>query len=554
MSTGKTYIGLSLGNHNSVIAIINKDHRAEVIANEDGEHKTPSYIAFAGEEEYHGSQAKHQFVRNAQNTIMGFRDLLGKKYAAEMNSLHPGFAKIEDKQGEPVFLVHTENDEGEAKELRLSAHEVTVRYLVRLRTTAEEYLGRKIEGAVLALPVWFSDAQKQSVSDACAEAGLPLLQLVSEPVAAALQYGLAQGVSQAEPKDSVALVVDVGGGSSDVSLVAARGGLLTVLSSGQTSEVSGDKVDELLARHFGAEFKRQTGIDVSPESGNAKAVRKLRQAVESTKRTLSSAPTAPCAVESLADGMDFNGAITRSRFDIMSNQVFNPLLTTIAKVIADAGYTERQVDQVLFCGGAARIRKLQTKVALMFPESTLMREDAGELDEIVAAGCAEQAALIAQGAVQADSKPVKAEALAHPLGLQLSADSLAPVLLKDTPLPAERSIKVALPKGEKRAYIAVAEGEPVGPEPEKEDDENEDAASDAEDYDEDAEEEEEEEYVERPLYRPSKLLAEMVLELDQATDDTRVEVTFFVGTDKKLTVTVSEPVSGKSIVAEIPQN
>ncbi|KAJ2862090.1 Hsp70 protein that interacts with Zuo1p, partial [Coemansia asiatica] len=205
----KTYIGLSLGNHNSVIAIINKDHRAEVIANEDGEHKTPTYVAFSGEEEYHGSQAKHQFVRNAQNTIMGFRDLLGKPFSEEMNKLHPGFAKIEAQDGNPVFVVSTENEEGETSELRLSPHQVTVRYLARLRTTAEEYLGRKIEGAVVALPVWFSAEQKKSVAAACAEAGLPLLQLVSEPVAAAIQYGVGKDATHEDAKDSVALVVDV---------------------------------------------------------------------------------------------------------------------------------------------------------------------------------------------------------------------------------------------------------------------------------------------------------------------------------------------------------
>ncbi|KAJ2596447.1 Hsp70 protein that interacts with Zuo1p, partial [Coemansia sp. RSA 1722] len=494
--------------------------------------------------EYHGSQAKHQFVRNAQNTIMGFRDLLGKPYSEEMNQLHPGFAKIEAQDGNPVFVVSTENEEGETSELRLSPHQVTVRYLARLRTTAEEYLGRKIEGAVMALPVSFTAEQKKSVAAACAEAGLPLLQLVSEPVAAAIQYGVGKDATHEDAKDSLALVVDVGGTGCDVALVASRGGLYSVVASKHTQELSGEIVDDVLVKHFAAEFQRQYKIDVL-QGNNAKAVRKLKQAVETTKRTLSSATTAPCAVESLADGLDYNGTINRTRFDIISGKVYGPLLEAITATVADAGYTPAQVDQVLLCGGAARIRRLQSRIAGLFPETTVVREDAGELDEIIAAGCAEQAALIAQGIVEgpanaAEATDLAVDVLAKPLGLQISADNLIAVLNKDTPLPASRSIKVALPAGQKRAYVAVAEGEPVPPK-EEEEDEGED------------EEAEEQHVEETPLYRPSKLLAEMVLELDQADENTRVEITFFVGLDKKLTVTATEHVSGKSIKAEIPQ-
>ncbi|KAI7825469.1 Hsp70 protein-domain-containing protein [Kickxella alabastrina] len=512
-AVSKTYIGLSLGNHNSVIAIINKDHRAEVIANEDGEHKTPTYVAFSGEEEYHGSQAKHQFVRNAQNTIMGFRDLLGKTFAPEMNQLHPGFARIEDSEGKPVFVIETENDNGETQKLRLSAHEVTVRYLARLRTTAEDYLGRKIEGAVLALPVSFTKEQKESVAAACEEAGLPLLQLIAEPIAAAMQYGVGKGASHVDAKDTLALVVDVGGTGSDVTLVAARGGLYTIVGSTHTDAVSGDIVDDVLVKHFAGEFKRQYNIDVL--QGNPKAVRKMK--------------------ESPGEGLDFNGSIQRTRFDIMSGKVYTPLLESIEKVIADAGYTPAQVDQVLLCG---------VPHCRFFPETTEVRDE-GELDEVIAAGCAEQAALIAQGSVVAPKEAAAAEdlaveALAKPLGIQLGEDSFVPVLLQDTPLPASRSVKVALPHGQKRAYVAVAEGEAVAPKPEEDDEDDE-------------EEEEQEEQAALPLFRPAKLLAEMVLELDQADENTRVVITFFVGTDRKLTVTASEPVSGKSITAEIPQ-
>ncbi|KAJ2824025.1 Hsp70 protein that interacts with Zuo1p, partial [Coemansia sp. 'formosensis'] len=482
MSTAaKTYIGLSVGNHNSVIAIINKDHRAEVIANEDGEHKTPTYLAFSGDEEYHGSQAKHQIVRNAQNTVAGFRDILGKAYTASMAEQHAGFAAIEaSEDGGAVFVIG---------DLRLSAHDATVRYLARLRTTAEDYLGRKIDGAVLAVPVWFTKEQRASISAACADAGLPLLQLVTEPAAAALQYGLGRENSS----DSVAVVVDVGGTGSDVSLVAATGGLVAVVASAHTTAVSGEVIDDVLVRHFAAEFTRAHGVDVM---GNARAVRKLRQAVEGTKRTLSSATSAPCAVESLAEGIDFNSSVNRTRFDILCQRTYAPLLETIEKVVKDAGYELAQVDQVLLCGGAARVRRLQARVASLFPEETEIRDDAAEeLDEVIAAGCAEQAALIAQGGADAQAAAdLKADVLAHVVGLQISADHLAPVLRKDTPLPAARSVSVTLPKG-------VAE----------------------DDDEEDDDEEEEEEEAAAPLYRPTRLLAEMVLELDAADESTRVE-------------------------------
>ncbi|KAJ2548311.1 Hsp70 protein that interacts with Zuo1p [Coemansia sp. RSA 1933] len=542
----KTYIGLSVGNHNSVIAIINKEHRAEVIANEDGEHKTPTYIAFSGEEEYHGSQAKHQFVRNAQNTLQGFRELLGKAYSADVTK-HTGSARVEaNGEGKPEFVVTMENDEGESTELRLTAENAMQRYLARLKTTAEEYLGRKIDGAVVAHPVGFGAEQKRAMQAACQAVGMELLQLIPEPVACALQYGLGSDASHDNAKDTVAVVVDVGGSGAGVSVVGVHGGLFTLISSVHTDAVSGEIIDEVLVKHFAAEFKKQSGgIDVL-EQPAARPIRKLRQAVEITKRTLSSATTAPCAVESLAGGMDFNSTVNRTRFDILASKTYTPLIDAVTVAVEQAGYTPAQIDQVLMCGGAARIRKLQSKVIALFPEATVLRDDAGELDEIIASGCAEQAALIAQGIVDPvgyDAASVQSKALAKVLGIQVSAEKLVPVLLKDTPLPVSRTVKVALPVGEKRAYIAVSEGEPVAPPAE---DEDEDEADDEE-----AEIAEEKEHI---LYRPSKLLAEMVLELDDADENTKVLVKFFVGTDSKLTVTATEPVSGKSITAEIPSS
>ncbi|KAJ1763779.1 Hsp70 protein that interacts with Zuo1p [Coemansia sp. RSA 2523] len=522
----KTYIGLSLGTDNSVIAIINKEHGAEVIANEDGEHKTPTYIAFSGDEEYHGSQAKHQLVRNAESTLQGFVGMLGTEYSAELAAAHQGYARVEDGPRGAEFVVATESGE-----VRLTAHEATVRYLGRLRTTAEAYLGRTIEGAVLGVPMSRTSAQRAAIAQACAEAGLPLLQLVDEPVAAAMQYGVGQTA-----RDETVLVVDVGGSGADVAVVVSTGGLVTVAGSAHTSEVSGKHLDMVLAKHFAGEFQKQGGPDVL-EQTHGKPMRKLLQAVEVTKRTLSAAPTAPCAVESLAGGMDYNGTITRTRFDILANKAYAPLEAAIEQALEAAGYSTEQIDQVLLCGGAARVRKLQTRVALMFPESTQVRSE-GELDEVVASGCAAQASLLAQSAEPAQAA-VSAQVLNAPVGLRVSSERMEPVLLKNTPLPAKRTVKVVLPAGETRAYIAVSEGESV-PKAEVDEDEDEDEESGDEDDE------------EPPRYRPSRLLAEMILELDEATDATRVEVSFFVGTDGKLTVTATEPVSGKTITAEIP--
>ncbi|KAJ2846105.1 Hsp70 protein that interacts with Zuo1p, partial [Coemansia brasiliensis] len=376
----------------------------------------------------------------------------------------------------------------------------------------------------------------KAVEQACEDAGLQLLQLVEEPVAVAMQYGAGQ-----EAGDQALLVVDVGGTGTDVTVVTSSGGLLAVAGSAHTDEVSGQALDMVLATHFAKEFQKQSGIDVLAEK-DPRPARKLLQAVEVTKRTLSAAPTAPCAVESLFNGMDFSSTITRTRFDILANKVYAPLADVIDRALAAAGYSSRQIDQVLLCGGAARVRKLQMRVALMFPESTVVRDDAGELDELAASGCAAQAALIAHGKVELSREAVAAPVLARPVGLQLTADQLVPVLLKNTPLPASRSIKVALPAGEKRAYVAVSEGEPIPP-PSDDDDDDEDE-EDKEDEDEDEDE--------PARYRPSKLLAEMVLELDAANAATRIEVTFFADSNAKLTVTATEPQSGKSITAEIP--
>ncbi|KAJ1917070.1 Hsp70 protein that interacts with Zuo1p [Mycoemilia scoparia] len=539
----KTYIGLSFGNHNSVIAILNKEGNPEVIANEDGEHKTPTYMAYSGSEEYAGSQAKHQAVRNAKSTLVSFRNLLG---ITDIEPSTESFADLycpvtKNANGELCykFTVRGDNEDNDI-EKEVTVKEAAVKYLTRLVQTASTYLGTTIDGAVLAVPTYFTDSQKEALSEVCKDAGVPLLQTISEPCAAAITYGLGQSATKEHPQDTTALVVDVGGSSSELSIVSVRGGLFSVAAHTHLKSVSGDKVDQKLVEHFAEEFSRKTGIDII-KNNDKKALAKLSQACEVTKRTLSSASTAPCPVESLSQGLDLNGVINRIRFNIRTSSVYRPLGTAITTLLAEAGYTVNEIDQVLFVGGAARIPKLQSEVSALFPETTEIRTtDAGELDELIAEGCAKQAALISSGkAAYVEKKEVVGEhgdgiqvpALSKSVGLRLSEDKFLPILLRDTPAPASRAVVVSVPKGESVAFFSICEGDAVEPKEEEDDEEND---GEVEDADQDS----------GPAilqsYKPGKLLGEMVLRVPESNKPVSVSVNFFVGKDHKLTVTATE--------------
>ncbi|RKP35724.1 heat shock protein 70 family, partial [Dimargaris cristalligena] len=440
-------IGISFGSGYSCVSILNKDHKPEIIANEDGEHKIATALSFLDNEELYGNQAKAQTVRNARNTVCNFQPLVGTPYEASVAARYPNNTVV-DQEGRVGFQV-----EFNGRQAVFTAEELTVKFLQRLREMAENYLGRSIEGVILACPSSYSAAQGKTLRTLAGQAGLNVLQMVDEIPAAVLAYGLGQTSTPQEPQDSNTLVVDAGAQSTTVAVVAIRGGLYNVVSTVHNSQFSGQAYDQLLWAHLQAEFKKQTKLDIT---GNARAHAKLALGSEITKRTLSSSNSAPCSVDSLAEGLDLHCVLNRTRFDILTNKLYPSIQASVQKALAEASIYADEIDEVIFVGGTSRVLKLQAKVLQLLNPEVRVCTDL-EADEVVVFGCAAQARLVTNGILGAASasQTTVVSATTQPLGLQLG-DKFATVVPRYTPLPVSRTITVTTPFT--YAYVAVAQG------------------------------------------------------------------------------------------------
>lgn len=294
----ETVIGLSFGNTSSSIAV-EKDGKVEVIANQDGDRAIPSVLSYVHSDEFHGLQAKNQLIRNPKNTITYFRDFIGKPFAEVDPTYNHASAHPLEKDGFSSFSVVTAED---AEPEQLSIDKVVTRHLDRLRESAADFIGKKIDGAVVAVPTDFTDAQKKALVADAAAADLKILQIINEPTAALLAHVAARSANKTGSLESkLILVLDVGGTRTDGAVITNRGGIFTILSTHHNYELGGYKLDDALMDYFAKEFQKAHDCDPRKE---ARAVAKLRAESEAVKKTLSNTNSASFAVESLASGID----------------------------------------------------------------------------------------------------------------------------------------------------------------------------------------------------------------------------------------------------------
>ncbi|BGP47858.1 Hsp70 protein that interacts with Zuo1p [Rhodotorula kratochvilovae] len=534
---------------------------ADCIANDDGERQIASALSFSGSEEYYGVPARVQLVRNPQNTILAFRNLLGKTYAEVKDVKQPcNSAPIVDSNGQPAFQV-----EINGTPTTLTAHDCAVRFLRVLLSYATDFLGRLITDAVLTVPSSFTDAQTDALLAAAKEAGITVLQTIPEAAAALTAYAATE-VADAEklPIDRNTVVLDVGASSTTATVVAIRDGLFHPLASVADSTLGGDLFDEKLMDWFGKEFTKKTKTPI--EASNHRAQMKLRLAVEVTKKSLSASTTAPCSVESLAEGLDFHGTINRMRFDLLAASVYARIVAQVEKAVAEAGLDPLQVHELVLAGGTTKLPTLANKLLDVFPESTVISSQI-EADEVLSKGSALQAqSLLAVFPPDAPNSAellrmstteqavIAPEALARPLGFVLepelasSPEQLAFVTLLDahTPLPARRIVDLPLESDTTHeVLVALWEGEPyvkVTPAETKVE-----AAKGAVagavgslfgaakkavgaggDDEDDYSDEEEEEDIRSAEVRATKPIADLVVPVDASKKDARVRVTIVV--------------------------
>lgn len=260
---------------------------------------------------------------------------------SEAEILSGSAALVIEKDGLPAYEIALEDD----KTVTFTVKDITTKYLIQLRTSAEAFLGTPITGTVLAIPSYFSEHQREELRSAAADAGITILQFIHESAAAALAYNIGQQGTMSDPQDQTVVIADLGGHSFDVTVLNVRSGMFNILATAHDTELGGATFDELLVNHFAAEFKKKTKIDITD---NKKALAKLRASAEITKRTLSSQNQAPCSVESLSDGIDFHGNINRLRFELLANKVFGRCLDVIQEVLTKTDLDANEINEVRY--------------------------------------------------------------------------------------------------------------------------------------------------------------------------------------------------------------
>ncbi|KAI8060071.1 heat shock protein 70 family [Gongronella butleri] len=533
MSDSGVTIGINFGTCSTSIGYVNKEGRADCLANEEGDRQIASVLAFHGEEEVVGSQAKSEIARHPKTTVANFKAVLGKAFS-EAETLPGSAAPLVDKDGSSSYEVSIDE-----KTHVFTSTEISSKFLRHIRDSAEAFLGAKVSGAVMAVPSYFTENQSKELKQAAENAGIKVLQLIHESAAAALAYDLGS-----TEQDKTVIVCDLGGHSLDVTVMTVRSGIYSILATAHDVRLGGVSFDDLLIAHFIAEFKKKCKVDIT---NNAKALAKLRGAVEMTKKMLSSANSAPCFVESLAEGLDFHSTINRMRFEIMSNKVFAKIQEVIRQVLVKADLDASEIDEVILAGGAARIPKFAVKLRELFTENTTVHNEI-ESDEVVARGCAIQGSLISGFDVE------DVDSLAHPIvtlapstqkaiGLINASGNFVPIIPKGSALPARRSFQFApAADSQSHVYIALHEGDhviekkelPVEP-VEVEDGE--------EPY------EMEPEIITTVITKPATLLAEAVLPV---TKSKKVEVQVTIDINRKLTLVVRDDTNVAKV--EVPAN
>ncbi|GJC97289.1 Hsp70-like protein [Colletotrichum higginsianum IMI 349063] len=536
----RTVIGITFGNSNSSIAYT-VDEKAEVIANEDGDRQIPTILSYVDGDEYYGAQAKSFLIRNPSNTIAYFKEFLGQDFKSIDPTYNHASAHPQDVNGTVSFAV--KDKEGAEEPSNVSVTEAATRYIRRLVGSASDYLGKKVTSAVITVPTNFSEKQKEALTKAANDAGLEVLQIISDPIAAILAY---DARPEAKVEDKIVVVADLGGTRSDVAVIASRGGMYTVLATAHDYEFSGSHLDQVVMDHFAKEFIKKHTTD--PRE-NARSLAKLRAESESTKKALSLGTNASFSVESLAEGIDFTSTINRLRYEMIARKVFDGFNRLVEGVVKKAELDVLDIDEVILAGGTAHTPRIAANFANLFPESTNVIAPATQASainpsELLARGAALQASLIQEYEAEDIDQSTHAAVtvvkhIANAIGVVGANDEFVPVVPAETAVPARRTIHVAGPKEGGDVLIRIVEGgahiKVTKPEPKAKPEAN------GDDSDSDFDSDEEEETREK-IWKVGPTLAEAAVR--GVSKGAKVEVTINVAADLGVTITARE-VGGK---------
>ena len=430
-TNSKTYedvaIGIDLGTTNSCVSIF-RNGQVEVIANDQGNRTTPSWVAFTNSERLVGEAAKNQYASNPTNTIFDAKRLIGRKFtddSIQNNMKHWSFKVSPDVDNKPKINARYMDEDK-----KFNAEEVSAMVLQYMKTTAENYLGHSVKKAVITVPAYFNDAQRQATKDAAIIAGLDCLRIINEPTAAALAYGLDKKIDG----EQNIFIFDLGGGTYDNSILTLDNGIFEVKATGGNTNLGGDDLDNELIKYVSNEFNKKNKCDIS---SNKRALARLKRAVETAKKTLSNSTVASVEVDALHDGIDCNVQITRAKFESLCDKYFKECLTSVEQVLKDAKMSKADIQEVILVGGSTRIPKVQEMLISFFNGKELNKSV--NPDEVVSVGAAILAFTLNGGKDIKTNDILLLDVCPMTISIETAGGVATPMIARNTTIPTKKS-------------------------------------------------------------------------------------------------------------------
>ena len=424
---GGPIIGIDLGTTYSCVGVF-KNGQVDIIANDQGNFITPSYVAFdpKTDERLVGDAAKNQATINPENTIFDVKRLIGRSFtdkSVQADKKLVPYNIVNDK-GVPKISI-TQSD-GSHKTYAPEA--ISALVLQKMKSTAESYLGEEVKRAIITVPAYFNDAQKQATKDAGAIAGLKVERILTEPTAAAIAYG----IDRSAQDDSNVLVFDLGGGTFDVTVLTIDGGVFEVLATNGDTHLGGEDFDQRVMQYFIKSIQKKDGIDISNDKV---ALQKLRKEVERVKRTLSTKQQARLEIDNLVNGFDFSDTLTRARFEEINHDLFQKTLQPVTQALKDAGLSKADIDEIVLVGGSTRIPKVQQLLSEYF--NGKQPATGVNVDEAVAYGAAVQGAVLA--GTQMDNPILVIDATPLSTGIETVGGVMTKLIPRGSSIPTKKS-------------------------------------------------------------------------------------------------------------------